>query len=426
MPKDADKDGVPDVLDLDADNDGLPDIAEDAIGIADPDGDGMIGTAPFKDSDGDGLGDAADVDSGGKLGLRLDSDFNGSSDGQSVDRDGDGITDLEESVGKTQSPSPRPGWRWPYRQRHHSHQTNGSPGTGNLNVPVIAVKTATATASATALKSSSPTCIPVPATNAQQADFDRDGYPDWIEVRYGGNPLDNAEADSNGNGIPDWVENTDILLDNQNDTDADGFADLIEQVQGTPADKRNSSNELFDAAVKNLLNPNRYEGRSLKPVIWVDMQQGRAPVAAFSNQSGEGILNGDAQLSVKIGNYHVFGDPRDPATTPVYDWSASSPEVLALAAASNGASLSFDPRAWHRPVSGDGERDPRRTPLHHRTALQVGAAAVLDSDRDHLADSQDLQNANQGLLQAVPPGQPIAAGRRYHAGEQQRTAGSRR
>ena len=245
--------------------------------------------------------------------------------------------------------------------------------------------------------------IPVPATNAQQADFDRDGYPDWIEVRYGGNPLDNAEADSNGNGIPDWVENTDILLDNQNDTDADGFADLIEQVQGTPADKRNSSNELFDAAVKNLLNPNRYEGRSLKPVIWVDMQQGRAPVAAFSNQSGEGILNGDAQLSVKIGNYHVFGDPRDPATTPVYDWSASSPEVLALAAASNGASLSFDPT---RLAPGQYQVTVSVTLAEHRSTtvqrFQVGAAAVLDSDRDHLADSQDLQNANQGLLQAVP------------------------
>ncbi|HRH78209.1 MAG TPA: hypothetical protein PK129_12735, partial [Cellvibrionaceae bacterium] len=177
----------------------------------------------------------------------------------------------------------------------------------------------------------------------------------------------------------------------------------LEQVQGTPADKRNSSNELFDAAVKNLLNPNRYEGRSLKPVIWVDMQQGRAPVAAFGNQSGEGILNGDAQLSVKIGNYHVFGDPRDPATTPVYDWSASSPEVLALAAASNGASLSFDPT---RLAPGQYQVTVSVTLAEHRSTtvqrFQVGAAAVLDSDRDHLADSQDLQNANQGLLQAGP------------------------
>ena len=404
VPKDADKDGVPDVLDLDADNDGLPDIAEDAIGIADPDGDGMIGTAPFKDSDGDGLGDAADVDSGGKLGLRLDSDFNGSSDGQSVDRDGDGITDLEESVGKTQAQALDPDGDGRIGSGTTATKPNGTPGTGNLNVPVIAVKDSNGNGISDGIEEQLTNLhIPVPATNAQQADFDRDGYPDWIEVRYGGNPLDNAEADSNGNGIPDWVENTDILLDNQNDTDADGFADLIEQVQGTPADKRNSSNELFDAAVKNLLNPNRYEGRSLKPVIWVDMQQGRAPVAAFSNQSGEGILNGDAQLSVKIGNYHVFGDPRDPATTPVYDWSASSPEVLALAAASNGASLSFDPT---RLAPGQYQVTVSVTLAEHRSTtvqrFQVGAAAVLDSDRDHLADSQDLQNANQGLLQAVP------------------------
>ncbi|HMU66165.1 MAG TPA: hypothetical protein PKE57_03400, partial [Cellvibrionaceae bacterium] len=245
--------------------------------------------------------------------------------------------------------------------------------------------------------------IPVPATNAQQADFDRDGYPDWIEVRYGGNPLDNAEADSNGNGVPDWVENTDILLDNQNDTDADGFADLLEQVQGTPADKRNADTELFDAALKNLLNPNRYTGRSLKPVIWVDMQQGVTLVASLGNTANTGGLKGDAQFSVKIGNYHVFGDPRDPATTPVYDWSGSSRQVLALAAASNGPSLSFDPT---RLPAGQYQVTASVTLAGHKSIttqrFQVAASAVSDKDRDHLADSQDQQDANLGLLQAVP------------------------
>jgi hypothetical protein len=406
--KDADEDGVPDTLDLDSDNDGLPDITEDAIGVPDPDSDGLIGTVPFKDSDNDGLGDAADINSGGKLGVRLDSDFNGSSDGQSTDRDGDGISDLEESVGKTQSQLLDPDGdgqigtaTGPGSQKPNN---NGAPATGNVNVPAIAGKDSNGNGISDGIEEQLTRLhIPVPASNAQTADFDRDGYPDSMEVRYGGNPLDNAEADRDTDGIPDWVENTDLLLDNQNDTDADGFVDLLEQVQGTPVNLRNSPEELFDASLQNLLNPSRYEGRSLKPVIWIDMQQGRQTVAALGNLSAEGIFNGDAQFSAKIGNYHVFGDPRDPQTVPVYDWSASSAEIFALANDSHGAVLSFDPS---RLPAGQYQVTASVTLAGHTSTtvqrFQVAASPVADQDRDHIADAQDQQDANQGLLQAVP------------------------
>jgi hypothetical protein len=405
---DTDSDGIPDVLDLDADNDGLSDISEDAIGISDPDGDGTIGTAPFKDSDGDGLGDGADVDAGGKLGVRLDSDFDGTSDGQSVDRDGDRITDIEETLGKNQSQALDPDGDGRIgtgtTSGSGSLKPNGKPDTGSVNVPGLAAQDSNGNGISDGIEEQlTRVNIPVPTTDAQKADFDRDGYPDWIEVRYGGNPLDNAETDTDGNGVPDWVENTDILLDNQNDSDADGFADLLEQVQGTAPAVRNDEDELFDAALKNLLNPERYAGRSLKPVIWVDMQQGRTPVANLGTNPGVSAFVGNAQFSAKIGNYHVFGDPRDPATTPVYDWSGSSPEVLALVDARNGASLSFDPA---RLAAGQYQVTASVTLAGHRSVttqrFQVAVNPVADRDRDHLADSQDQQDANLGLLQAVP------------------------
>ncbi|HEY6530636.1 MAG TPA: Ig-like domain-containing protein [Cellvibrionaceae bacterium] len=406
--KDADEDGIADPLDLDSDNDGLPDITEDAIGVPDPDGDGLIGTVPFKDSDNDGLGDAADINSGGKLGVRLDSDFNGTSDGQSTDRDGDGISDIEESVGKTQAQILDPDGDGHIGTAtgtgSQKPNNNGTPVTGGVNVSAIANKDTNGNGISDGIEEQlTRVHIPVPTSNAQAADFDRDGYPDWIEVRYGGNPLDNAEADRDGDGIPDWVENTDLLLDNQNDTDADSFVDLLEQVQGTDAKLRNTTEELFDAALKNLLNPSRYEGRSLKPVIWVDIQQGRQTVAALGNLNAEGIFNGDAQFSAKIGNYHVFGDPRDPQTVPVYDWSGSSPEVLALANDTHGALLSFDPT---RLAAGQYQVTASVTLAGHRSTtvqrFQVAASPVADQDRDHIADAQDQQDANQGLLQAIP------------------------
>ncbi|MEY4590851.1 MAG: hypothetical protein RL497_2927, partial [Pseudomonadota bacterium] len=404
--KDADGDSSVDPLDLDADNDGLPDINEDALGVKDPDGDGVIGAGVFVDSDNDGLGDSADINSGGKLGVRVDSDFDGSSDGQSTDRDGDGISDLEESLGKTPAQTLDPDGDGRIgtnsgNQKPSDTNHNGLPDAAEINLAGSATKDSNGNGISDGTEEQlNRLHIPVPTQNAQQADFDRDGYPDWIEVRYGGNPLDNAEADQNGNGVPNWVESTDILLDNQIDSDADGFADLLEQIQGTAVNARNDSNELFDAALKNLLNPGRYEGRSLKPVIWVDMAQGGQSVLRLGQTAAE---TGAAQFSAKIGNYHVFGDPRDPKTQPVYDWSASSPAVLALVTEIKESTLHFYPaqlNPGHYQVSVTVTLGG-----HSSTSVQhfvVGAAAITDQDRDHLADTQDTQDANLGLLQAIP------------------------
>lgn len=60
---DTDGAGVPDYLDTDSDNDGCYDTVE--AGFSDPDDDGIVGSAPFTDTDQDGWSDVADPSNGG-------------------------------------------------------------------------------------------------------------------------------------------------------------------------------------------------------------------------------------------------------------------------------------------------------------------------------------------------------------------------
>lgn len=90
---DSDGDGINNDQDLDSDNDGIPDITEG--GGTDADGDGQIDDNT--DSDGDGLGDLVDPDTGGTPLPVPDSDGDGNSDSTDSDSDGDGFSDDEES-----------------------------------------------------------------------------------------------------------------------------------------------------------------------------------------------------------------------------------------------------------------------------------------------------------------------------------------
>ncbi|PZF73443.1 hypothetical protein DN068_08620 [Taibaiella soli] len=98
-PRDTDGDGIPDLRDLDSDNDGINDVRESGLPLtADANGDGMVdGT----DTDGDGIfgvadgnpavwGDANDI-------VFRDTDGDGVPDARDLDSDNDGISDLIES-----------------------------------------------------------------------------------------------------------------------------------------------------------------------------------------------------------------------------------------------------------------------------------------------------------------------------------------
>ncbi|MEE9320009.1 MAG: Ig-like domain-containing protein [Granulosicoccus sp.] len=91
---DSDNDSVPDFREVDSDNDGKYDLAE--IGGEDVDGDGQVDS--LRDSDGDGIADAVDVDQTGGS----DADNDGIDDTADVDfatgndADGDGIIDARD------------------------------------------------------------------------------------------------------------------------------------------------------------------------------------------------------------------------------------------------------------------------------------------------------------------------------------------
>ena len=86
-PDDFDGDGVPDYQDLDSDNDTMPDVVE--AGGTDSDGDGMLDS--FSDANGDG------ADDNNIIADPLDSDQDGAPDHNDIDSDGDGITDIIEA-----------------------------------------------------------------------------------------------------------------------------------------------------------------------------------------------------------------------------------------------------------------------------------------------------------------------------------------
>lgn len=85
VPKDTDRDGIEDALDMDSDNDGIPDIIEST---------GTLISLSSIDIDANGLDDVFDINA-----IPLDTDHDGVFDFYDLDSDNDGIYDLEESGG---------------------------------------------------------------------------------------------------------------------------------------------------------------------------------------------------------------------------------------------------------------------------------------------------------------------------------------
>jgi gliding motility-associated-like protein len=97
---DTDGDGKPNYRDLDSDADGIPDNFEAAFYIPDGENDGIIGTGPITDTDGDGLSDLNDPTQLGSVNVLFnqDSDGDGRPNYLDIDSDNDGILDNIEGL----------------------------------------------------------------------------------------------------------------------------------------------------------------------------------------------------------------------------------------------------------------------------------------------------------------------------------------
>jgi|GEM_PF-3171270 len=413
---DTDQDNLPDFLDLDSDGDGLSDLSEAGLLTRDPDANGQIGTVIFVDSNGNGLSDLVEPQAGGQRPLFTDSDFDGTPDTLSLDSDGDGNTDLAETVGDLVAEQLDPdgdGKLGDQTQVPVDNNRNGIADSSEdinseINVRARADSNSDGVSdviegyldSIRVLTPAQPVDPVTGVVNLPDADFDRDGYPDVIEVRFGGNPLQSAEQDSDGDGIPDWVEQTDTNGDGNNDSDNDGFSDLLEQIIGTNSEVSESQDVLFNAAQNSILNMTRYDGRSNQPVIWVDtMQAGRS---TLNVQSAPDTA---ATFTARIGNYRVFGDPRDTATTPVYSWSSTNTILAEVVAGVDAASatLTLDtsmlPVGFY-PLTLSVTLGGHTSTTDHVFEVIDGVAA-LDNDRDRQPNDQDSRSANAGFLHDI-------------------------
>ena len=179
----TDGSGLPNYLDLDSDNDGIPDVIE--AGGSDPDGDGVIGTGPIVDTDGDGLSNIVDTNNGGTALPIPNTDGTGGANYLDIDSDGDGIPDNVEAQLTVGYVAP-----------------TGIDSNGN------GVDNAYEVGSQIGIK-------PV--------DTDGDGIPDYLDLDSDGDGLlDSTEAwDFNHNGVAD-------NLPLGTDTDGDGLDDGYE------------------------------------------------------------------------------------------------------------------------------------------------------------------------------------------------------
>ncbi|WP_299795776.1 gliding motility-associated C-terminal domain-containing protein [uncultured Maribacter sp.] len=250
---DTDTDGFDDRTDTDSDNDGIPDVVE--AGGIDPDNDGVIGTGPINDADGDGLSDIVDTDDnttiavtdGPGTALPIDN-FDGDANPNhlDIDSDNDGILDLvENGTGALDTnndgviDSDDDG----FLDANDNGQVDAAEGTGTINTDTTG------------------------GANYLDIDADDDGIPDNVEAQptdayiVPADAFDTTGLDAN---YPGGIEPEDTDLDGTPDyldldSDGDTISDELEAGQGTLVDPladadNDGLNDAFDDTLGNDVN----------------------------------------------------------------------------------------------------------------------------------------------------------------------------
>ncbi len=235
---DKDQDGKPNHIDLDSDNDGIFDVIE--AGGVDGDNDGLVGTDPFVDSDGDGFADIADnlneitgAPSGNTALPVNDADNDGIDDFLDLDSDNDGIPDAVEggkdsdgdgNIDAVDLDSDNDGLADIVEAGGTDTDGNGVvDGTfTDTDNDGLADAFDTINSGSGAGEVTTGTALANPDTdndgiaNTQDLDSDNDGTADVVE---------NGGADTNGDGV----------LDAFVDADNDGFSDVVDTDNGGTA-----------------------------------------------------------------------------------------------------------------------------------------------------------------------------------------------
>ncbi|MCB9139155.1 MAG: hypothetical protein H6642_12475 [Caldilineaceae bacterium] len=353
---DCDGDGVPNRLDLDSDNDGINDVEESSGD--DPDGDGIIGTGPITDVDGDGLHDPVDyIDSGSGVGEVTggtqvpmpDPDSDGAPNPYDLDSNGDNTTDLEEG-------GLDPTVLDPDGDGVVNCTTNCDPDGDGILTPVDGL----------------------PNVWSDAIDTDGDGVPDSVDL------------DDDNDGIPDIVEDaatcatmTDIPFASD-DCDGDGVPNRL--------DLDSDNDGINDVEESSGDDPDGDGIIGTGPITDVDGDGLHDPVDYIDSGSGVGEVTGGTQVPMP--------DPDSDGAPNPYDLDSNGDNTTDLEEGGLDPTV-LDPDGdgvVNCTTNCDPDGDGILTPVD---GLPNVWSDAIDTDGDGVPDSVDLDDDNDGIPDIV-------------------------
>lgn len=398
--QDKDKDGKPNYLDIDSDGDGIPDTFEAAFYIVDGENDGIIGTGPIVDADGDGLSDLNDPDFVTISSLfNQDRDFDGLSNYLDIDADNDGIIDNIEGL-STAGYVPPKGLDTDGDGLDDAYDVNnGGVASGYSNID----------------GGSAPDYV--------DTDSENDGFRDWLENAVT-SPL---EVDTKNNQT--GANGADGIMDLLPDADNDGLADIFDNDNGNS----NATNYATNGGQTPLSMPDvQIPGGDRDWRSSSDFDKDGVPDGIDLDDDNDGILDtvegtrdddGDG-----IANYLDLDSDND-GIPDVIEVGGSDPDnnglpgigLIGTNVDANGIPLAANGGLTPKDKDGDGIFDFLDIDSDNDGIFdvienggsdpnndgRVGVGLVNDFDNDGISDLVDDYNNNTGSLTGIPSGIPL-------------------
>lgn len=371
---DNDKDGIPDNIDLDDDNDGITDVVEGG------------GVDPSADADNDGVPNYEDADylgftdiNGDGINDRFDADGDGVPDIFDLDSDNDGSTDLFEAGGM---------------------DADGNGLVDNFT------------------------------------DNDNDGWTDIYDNSEGGTALANPDSDNDGvvdafdldsdnDGITDLFESggadtdSDGVVDNLNDADMDGLADIIDPDDNDQAGGNDGpGTPLTNPDSDNDGNPDRFDLDSDNDGIADIVEAGG--IDTNGDGQADNIADADNNGYVNIFDAADGGTPLSIADTDndgvadQLDLDSDNDGIADISEVGGGMDADGDGTIDnYTDIDGDGLADSVDEDNNNTPSPGDGfgtAYTILDTDKDGYPDNQDLDKDNDGIADLVEAGGEDADG----------------